>query len=105
MVMEIGRLVYDVEVKEVGEEKRKVLNNRIAINIAKDKTTYVDITAWNGTAELIAKYFKKGHEICVVGNLINNTKKTTKDNTDFEYYTVGILVDHIVFTHGNSKGE
>lgn len=105
MVMEIGRLTFDVEVKEVGNDSKKVLNNRIAINVGKDKTTFIDITAWNGTAELIAKSFKKGNEICVVGTLVNNKKKSTKDNVEFEYDTVGILVDHIEFTHGNPKEE
>lgn len=98
MIMELGRLVYDVEVKEVAGNK-KVLNNRIAIQNSKDDTTFVDIVAWNNTAELLGKYFKKGYEILVQGQLINNTKK--KDN--IEYETVGILVNKIIFTNGNPK--
>lgn len=98
MLMEIGRLVYDVEVKEVGDNK-KVLNNRIAIQNSKDNTTFIDIVAWNSTAELIGKYFKKGYEILIQGYLINRTKK--KDNV--EYDTVAIFVDKVIFTNGNPK--
>lgn len=105
MIMEIGRLVYDVEVKEVGEEKKKVINNRIAINVGKNKTTYIDIIAWNGVADLIGRTYKKGYEICVVGNLINTKKKTTKDGVEFEYDTVALRIDHIVFTNGNPKEQ
>ena len=98
MVMEIGRLVFDVEVKEVGDDKKKVLNNRIAISIGKDKSTFIDIVAWNKTAELIGKY-KKGNEICVIGSLVNTKKKIGET----EYDTVAIQVDRIEFTHGNPK--
>lgn len=99
MVMEIGRLVFDVDVKEVGTDKKKVLNNRIAIKLNKDKTTFVDIVAWNGVAELIGKMYNKGNEVCVVGSLTNAKKKIGET----EYDTVAILVDHIEFTHGNPK--
>ena len=76
-----------------------MLNNRLAIAIGKDETTFVDIVAWGATAELIAKYFKKGFEILVQGHLIN--KKRKKDNV--EYDTVAILVDKVIFTNGNPK--
>lgn len=98
MIMELGRLVYDVEVKDVGDNK-KVLNNRIAIQNSKEDTTFIDIVAWNNTAHLIGKYFKKGYEILIQGQLIN--KKIKKN--DIEYDTVAILVNKVIFTNGNPK--
>lgn len=98
MLMELGRLVYDVEVKDVGED-RKVINNRIAIQNNKDDSTFVDVVAWDGTAELIGKYFKKGYEILIHGRLVNNKKK----KEDIEYDTVSILIDKVIFTNGNPK--
>jgi single-strand DNA-binding protein len=100
MVMELGRLVYDVKLDEVGEDK-KVVNNRIAIQVAKDKTTFIDIVAWGSTAEIIAKYFKKGYEILIQGTLINKTRK----KEEVEYESVAILVDKVMFTNGNAKEE
>ena len=98
MVMELGRLTFDVVLENVGVDK-KVVNNRLAIAVSKNQTTFVDIVAWNGTAEIIEKHFKKGFEILIQGHLINKTKK--KDNVDFD--TVAILVDKVLFTNGNPK--
>lgn len=98
MVMEIGRLTYDVDVKPVAVGKR-VLNNRLAINTSKTQKTFVDIIAWNETADLINKYYQKGYEILVEGHLVNKNKK--KDNIEFE--DVAILVDRVIFTNGNPK--
>lgn len=98
MLMELGRLTFDVEVKDVADNK-KVVNNRIAIQNSKDNTTFVDIVAWDSTAELIGKHFKKGFEILVQGHLINKTRK--KDNVEID--TVAILVDKVIFTNGNPK--
>ena len=98
MVMELGRLVYDVEVKDVGDNK-KVLNNRMAIRNGKDSTTFIDIIAWNSTAELISTYFKKGYEILVEGRLMNVTRK----KNEVEYDSIALLVNNIHFTSGNPK--
>lgn len=98
MIMELGRLTFDVVLQNVGEDK-KVLNNRIAIENTKNQTTFVDIVAWNGTAEIIANHFKKGYEILVQGHLINKIIK--KDNAEFK--SVAILVDKVIFTNGNPK--
>lgn len=99
MIVELGRLVYDVKVESVGEDKKSVLNNRIAISQGKDKSTFVDIVAWGSTAELIGKFFKKGYEIYIEGHFINKTRK--KENIEFE--TVAINIDNIKFTNGNPK--
>lgn len=100
MLVELGRIVYDVELKNVGENK-KVVNNVIAIQRGKNQTTFVEFEAWDQTAELIQKYFRKGYEILIQGQLINKKKK----RGDMEYQGVGILVDKIYFTHGNPREQ
>lgn len=98
----LGRLVFDVEVKEVGENKdKKVLNNRLAISIGKERTTFIDIEAWGTTAEFIEKYYTKGNEILLEGQLINRTRK----RDEVEYEIVVFQVDKIIFTYGNKKKE
>lgn len=101
MVHEVGRLCFDVEVKnvKVHGKDRKVINNRIAIPITKDKSTFVDIEAWDKNAERIMKYYQKGYEICITGHLINKDRK----KGDVEYETTAILVDRIIPTYGNPK--
>lgn len=106
MVVELGRLVYDVKVEQRGAKNTPVLNNRLAILQGKDgnggeKTTFIDVVAWSGTAELIAKYLKKGNEIYVEGHLENTMKK--KENVD--YQTVVLYIESIKFTQGNKRDE
>lgn len=95
-----GRLTYEVKVDIVGAENKKVLNNRLAMRLNKTQTTFIDIVAWEGTAELIGKYFKKGYEILLQGKLINK-KKLIGDGVEVE--GIAILVDEVIFTKGNPK--
>jgi len=66
----------------------------------KDKSSFIDITAWGGTAELIGKYLKKGNEIFIEGELRNNRYK--KDGKHIPSY---ILVTKIRFNYGNKTLE
>lgn len=93
-----GRLTYDVKIETVGNENKKVLNNRLAIRTSKNQTTFIDIVAWEGTAELIGKHFKKGYEILFQGKLINK-KKPIGNGVEIEGNA--ILVDEVFFTNGN----
>lgn len=98
MIVELGRIVREVEIKEVAEGK-KVINNALAIQRGKNLTTFVEFEAWDQVAELIAKHFKKGYEILIQGQLINKKKK----KGEIEYTGVGVLVDKIYFTNGNPR--
>lgn len=98
----IGRIVFDVEVKKVGEDKT-VFNNRIAVANSKDDTTFIDVVAWGKTADLIGKYYKKGFEIAVSGKMVNGTRKKEIKKVTFEYQTTELLVERVHFTHGNPK--
>ena len=98
----LGRIVFDLELREVGENKdKKVINNRLAVSVGKDKTTFIDFEVWNNTAELVEKYFSKGSEILVEGHLINKIKK----REELEYDTVALKVDRVFFTYGNKRKE
>jgi len=98
VIIELGRIVREVEVREVADGK-KVMNNALAIQRGKNMTTFVEFEAWDQMAERIEKYFKKGYEILLQGQLINKKKK----RGEVEYTGVGILVDKIYFTNGNPR--
>lgn len=100
MLVELGRIVYDVELKAVGDGK-KVVNNALAIQRGKNLTTFIEFEAWDQTAERIAKYYKKGYEILLQGQLVNKKKKKGEQ----EFQTVAIVVDKMFFTHGNPKNK
>ena len=98
----LGRIVFDLELREVGENKdKKVINNRLAVSIGKERTTFIDFEVWNNTAELIDKYYSKGNEVLFEGQLINKTKK----RDELEYETVALQVDRVIFTYGNKRKE
>lgn len=101
MVMENGRITKDIELKEVTVkgELRKVVNNRLAINISKDETTFIDFTAWGSTAEFIANYFKKGDGICLIGKLRNSIFK----KGDIEFPIIYLNVDEAKGVPGTKK--
>ncbi len=95
-----GRLTNDVKVDIVGPESKKVLNNRLAMRLSKNQTTYIDVVAWEGTAELISRFYKKGYEILFQGKLINK-KKLIGNGVEVEGNA--LLIDEVIFTSGNPK--
>lgn len=69
-----GRLTADVEVVEKGGFP----NCEFTVASSKkykdvEKKCFLRCKAWRGTAEFVAKYFKKGQEIFVVGELCTET--------------------------------
>ena len=103
MFIEIGRLTQEVEVKTVtvSETEKHVVNNRLAVRVNKEDTAFIDITAWNGTADFIGAHFKKGDELYIEGELRNRIVKTG----DKEFSHPFILITRVKFTHGNKKLE
>ena len=62
-----------------------------------DGTTTADFfncTAFNGTAEVISKYFHKGSRIVVRGSLQNNN---WTDEAGTTHYDVQVMVDEVAF--------
>jgi single-stranded DNA-binding protein len=103
MFIEIGRLAQEVEVKTVtvNDAEKHVTNNRLAVRVSKDDTAFVDVTAWNGTADFIAAHFKKGDELYIEGELRNRLIRSG----DKEFSYPFILVSRVKFCHGNKKLE
>lgn len=97
--MELGRLTQDVVLETVSGGK-KVLNNCVAIRLNKTTTTFLDVTAWDDTAELIATYFRKGYEILFSGRLVNKRKFAKKG---VEVQTVCAVIDRVHFFNGNPR--
>lgn len=74
----LGRLTANPELRQT-QNGKSVVNATLAVDrgFGDNKTTdFIPIVAWNGLAELIAKYCGKGQKIAVTGTL------TTKEYTD-----------------------
>lgn len=64
-----GRLTHDPECKTVGSNTVTTFTVAVNRKYAKDKTDFINCEAWRNTGEFIAKYFKKGQEMLVTGEL------------------------------------
>ena len=72
-VILIGRMVADAEVRNVSGENR-VANFTVAVNRprrkdAEDEADFIDVEAWNATADFVGKYFSKGSKIGIRGRI------------------------------------
>jgi single-strand DNA-binding protein len=70
VVMLIGNLATDVELKEVGDEKR-VANFLLAVNrrTREGGADFFRVSVWDRQAELCARYLVKGKRVGVEGQL------------------------------------
>ena len=69
--IQVGRLTRDPE-KNYTATGTAVTKFGLAVNNGfgeNRKTVFVDVTAWNKTAEFVSTYFKKGDQILVEGRL------------------------------------
>ena len=98
-----GRLTHDPELKKAGKDQKSVCNFTIAINrrFQKDTTDFIICEAWGQTAEFIAKYFSKGKEIAVVGEL--HIDKYEKDGEN--RYSTTVNVNNVEFCGSKNEGE
>ena len=102
-IMLLGKLVAEPEITN-GETTR--CNSRIAVERRKSKsgkckTDFFNCVAWNGTADIIQKWFHKGDMIMVVGSM--NMEQYMKSE---ERRTAPVVnVREIHFTGGRKHEE
>ena len=100
-----GRLTSDVELKQTPSGVH-VVTGSIAVNRKyKDaneqvQTDFFNFTAWRGTADFIAKFFKKGSSILIVGTIQN---RSWTDQQGVKRYATDIIADEANFV--DSKAD
>lgn len=91
-----GRLTANPELKQtpngIAVAKFSVAVNR---RFDREKVDFINCEAWRNTAEFISKYFSKGKEIAIAGEL-------HIDKNNDKYYTT-VVVDEAEFC--GSKGD
>ena len=96
-----GRLTNDPELRQTPNGVF-VSKFTIAVNrrFDRDKTDFINCEAWRNTAEFISKFFCKGKEIAVVGELhIDKSEKDGKTN-----YFTNVVVDEVEFCGNKADG-
>jgi single-strand DNA-binding protein len=94
----IGRLVREIELKNVGDG-RIVTNNTIAVSRTfktdgKQDTDFINFVAWGKRAELLEEYCNKGDLVGLDGRL---QSRTYVDDNQKTKYVVEMLVETIHF--------
>ncbi len=100
-----GRLTADPELKQT-QSGVAVVSFSIAVNRRPSRdgaqqTDFFNVTAWRGTAEIVARYFKKGSSICVVGTIQN---RSWTDQQGQKRYATDIIADEVNFVDSRSEG-
>ena len=100
-----GRLTGDPELRQT-PSGISVASFSVAINNNYHKageegtTDFFNVTAWRGTAEFVAKYFRKASSICIVGHI--QTKKWTDDQGN-KHYGIDIIADEANFVDAKDE--
>ncbi len=104
-VVLMGRLVADPELKTT-QSNKSVTSFVLAVDRGYVKsgeerqTDFIDVVAWNQTAEFITRYFKKGSMIALQGSL---QTRTYQDKSGNKRKTVEVKVSNVSFC--GSKAE
>lgn len=100
-IVVMGRLVRDPEERRTANNK-PVTNFAIAVDRDRqDETDFIDVVAWNGTAEFVSKFFRKGSMIIVSGRL-QMRKWEDRDGNNRTSYEV--LADSVYFGERKKDG-
>lgn len=101
-----GRLTTDIELKTT-QSGVSVCYLTIAVNRkvpqgSEQKADFITCQAWRQTAEFIAKYFRKGSSICIVGRI--ETRSWTDQNGQKRYATE-VVVDEAYFVESKNDSD
>lgn len=96
-----GNLTKDPETRST-QGGKTVVSFTVASNEGKDKTEFVNCTAWDKTGELIAQYCKKGDRMACVGRLQTRSWDDDKGN---KRYATEVVVNQFDFPPKREGGN
>ena len=96
----MGRMTRDPELRRT-QNGKAVANFTLAVDrdFDREQTDFIDCVAWNGTAEFVSKYFRKG-SMCVASGRLQ-MRRYEKDGANRTAYE--IVADSVYF--GESKKD
>lgn len=102
----VGRIVREVELKEVGDE-RVVLNNSIAVQRSYRtenglEADFIPFVVWGKRAELIEEYCKKGDLIGLGGRIQSRSYQNSDDQA---VYVIEMVVEDVQFLQPKRQDE
>lgn len=102
----IGRLTKDTDLLKKGENQYTrftlAVNRKFKNADGEYDADFISCVAWNKTAELINKHFKKGSEIGVSGRIQTGSYDNTKGD---KVFTTDVIVEEITFVGSKKEGK
>jgi len=105
-VILMGRLVHDPELRVTPQTNSSVARFSLAVNRTykasegQPTADFFNVVAWKGTADFVGKYFKKGQQVLVEGNLKN---RNWEDKDHHKRISTEVHADQVYFA--DSKRE
>lgn len=98
-----GRLTAAPELKQTASGK-SVISFSVAVQrpFTKDVTDFLNVTAWEKSAEFVARFFSKGEMIAVDGYLM---QRTYEDRSGAKRSTFEIIAQNIGFCGSKSADQ
>ena len=102
----LGRLTRDPEIRYTQTNNIPVASFSLAVNrrFVKEgeerQADFINIVAWNKTAEFCSKYFKKGQQVAIIGRI---QTRTWDDDQGQKHYTTEVIAEEVYFA--DSKKE
>ncbi len=99
-VLFIGRLGKDPDELKVTSEGKPYIQFSLAVDLAKDQTMWIQVTAWEKTAEAVERFARKGTLVLVQGKL---QMHKYRDKTQAERLSVEISASNVQILEKKSK--
>lgn len=101
-----GRISNDLELKQTNSGTA-VISFNIAVNGREKQgdnypAYFFECKAWQNTAELVSKYFRKGSSICIVGELKTHSWTDQQGNKRYKTY---VNVNEVYFVDSKNEGK
>lgn len=96
----MGRLTRDPETRYTQTDNVQVTNFTLAVNRRFTKqgeerqADFINIVAWNKTAEFVSKYFKKGQQVAIIGRL---QTRNWEDEQGQKHYATEVVAEETYF--------
>lgn len=106
-VILLGRLTANPEIRYTQATNIMVASFSLAVNRRFTKegeerqADFINIVAWNKTAEFCSKYFKKGQQVGVIGRL---QTRNYEDDKGVKHYITEVVAEEVYFADSKKEG-
>lgn len=103
----MGRLTKDPDTRYTQTTNTQITSFTLAVNrrFAKDgeqQADFINIVAWNKTAEFVSKYFRKGQQVGVIGRI---QTRNYDDDKGIKHYITEVIAEEVYFADSKKEGQ